>query len=50
MSGGEEDEWDYSVGVDPNKEGVPVKALYDYDGVEADELTFKSGKCARLAQ
>lgn len=44
VSGGEEDDWDYSERVDPNKEGVPVKALYDYDGVEGDELSFKSGE------
>lgn len=42
---GDDDEWDYSDRmVDPNKPGVPVRALYDYEGVESDELSFKVGK------
>lgn len=45
MSGGDDDEWDYSDRTfDPNKPGIPVRALYDYEGVEADELSFKVGK------
>lgn len=41
----EEEEWDESdnVLVDNGEPGVPVKALYDYDGAESDELTFKQG-------
>jgi len=39
------EEWDeYATElVDNGEAGVPVRALYDYDGVEADELTFKAG-------
>lgn len=47
----EEDEWDEGDGealVDTGEPGVPVKALYDYEGAEADELSFKQGKCCVL--
>ncbi|XP_066987689.1 protein kinase C and casein kinase substrate in neurons protein 1 isoform X6 [Macrobrachium rosenbergii] len=42
---GDDDEWDYSDRmVDTSKPGVPVRALYDYEGVESDELSFKVGE------
>lgn len=42
----EEEEWDEEAGdalVDNGEPGVPVKALYDYEGAENDELSFKQG-------
>ncbi|XP_017882192.1 protein kinase C and casein kinase substrate in neurons protein 2 isoform X2 [Ceratina calcarata] len=42
----EEEEWDEDSGeplVDNGEPGVLVRALYDYQGAEADELSFKPG-------
>lgn len=42
----EEEEWDEDSGeplVDNGEPGVLVRALYDYQGAEADELSFKQG-------
>ena len=42
----EEEEWDEYPNdalVDNGEPGVPVKALYDYEGAEMDELSFKKG-------
>lgn len=41
----EEEEWDEGDAlVDNGEPGMPVKALYDYEGAENDELSFKQGK------
>lgn len=43
----EEEEWDEDVNdalVDNGEPGVPVRALYDYEGAEADELSFRQGR------
>ncbi|XP_076749694.1 protein kinase C and casein kinase substrate in neurons protein Synd isoform X3 [Xylocopa sonorina] len=42
----EEEEWDEDSGeplVDNGEPGVLVRALYDYEGAEEDELSFKQG-------
>lgn len=42
----EHEEWeDYTNDalVDNGEPGVPVRALYDYEGAESDELSFKTG-------
>ena len=42
----ESEEWDdagYEL-TDDGKAGEPVKALYDYEAAEPDELSFKTGK------
>lgn len=37
-----EDEWDDDTGS--NRSGVRVKAIYNYEGQEGDELSFKAGE------
>ncbi|XP_073994577.1 protein kinase C and casein kinase substrate in neurons protein Synd isoform X1 [Rhodnius prolixus] len=42
----DEEEWDEGVEalVDNGEPGIPVRALYDYEGAESDELSFKQGE------
>ena len=47
----EEEEWDDRDSdplVDNGEPGVKVRALYDYEAAESDELDFKAGKYYKM--
>lgn len=43
---GQEDTSQDNKMTDDGRPGVPVRALYDYDATDTDEISFKCGKSA----